>query len=89
MEGEVVVPSEYLSQLRDLIKPKLQEKGLKALLVGSTLKIVKDGETVMNISDKGEIVELTFKGKKYTYDKWYTKPEHLANTIKQVLEVQL
>jgi len=83
------MPSEYLSQLRDLIKPKLQEKGLKALLVGSTLKIVKDGETIMNISDKGEIVELTFKGKKYTYDKWYTKPEHLAATIRTTLDHQL
>ncbi len=83
------MPSEYLSKLRDLIKPKLQEKGLKALLVGSTLKLVKDGDTVMNISDKGEIVELSFKGKKYTYDKWYTKPEHLAKTITVTLDAQL
>ena len=83
------MPSEYLSKLRDLIKPKLQEKGLKALLVGSTLKLVKNGDTVMNISDKGEIVELSFKGKKYTYDKWYTKPEHLAKTITVTLDAQL
>ncbi len=83
------MPSEYLSKVRDLIKPKLQEKGLKALLVGSTLKLVKDGDTVMNISDKGEIVELSFKGKKYTYDKWYTKPEHLAKTITVTLDAQL
>jgi len=83
------MPSEYLSKVKDLIKPKLQEKGLKALLVGSTLKLVKDGDTVMNISDKGEIVELSFKGKKYTYDKWYTKPEHLAKTITVTLDAQL
>ncbi|BEP17766.1 hypothetical protein PYJP_11180 [Pyrofollis japonicus] len=83
------MPSEYLSKVKDLIKPKLEEKGLKALLVGSTLKLVKDGDTVMNISDKGEIVELSFKGKKYTYDKWYTKPEHLAKTITVTLDAQL
>ncbi|KSW12774.1 hypothetical protein CF15_06980 [Pyrodictium occultum] len=81
--------SEYLSKLKDLIKPKAQEKGIKVMVVGSTMKLVKDGNTVMNIADKGEIVELSFKGKKYTYDKWYTKPEHLAATITRTLDVQL
>ncbi|HID40659.1 MAG TPA: hypothetical protein EYP33_00695, partial [Pyrodictium sp.] len=66
--------SEYLSKLKELIKPKLQEKGIKVMVVGSTMKLIKEGETLMNIADKGEIVELSFKGKKYTYDKWYTKP---------------
>ncbi|MET1127920.1 MAG: hypothetical protein ABWW70_01185 [Thermoproteota archaeon] len=80
--------ADYLGELRNLIRDKATEKGLKIMKVGSTLKLVKDGDTVMNISDKGEIVELTFQGKKYTYDKWYTKPEHLAATIKQVLEHQ-
>ena len=81
--------AEYIGELRNLIKEKAQEKGLKILKVGSTLKLIKDGDTVMNISDKGDFVELSFKGHKYTYDKWYTKPEHLASTIKQVLDHQL
>ena len=83
------MPSEYLTQLKDLIKEKAKEKGLKVMIVGSTMKLIKEGETIMNISDKGEIVELSFKGKKYTYDKWYTKPEHLAKTITVTLEAQM
>ncbi|RUM47545.1 MAG: hypothetical protein DSY37_02220 [Hyperthermus sp.] len=83
------MPSEYLSQLRDLVREKAREKGLKILVAGSTMKLLREGQTVMNVADRGEVVELSFKGKKYTYDKWYTKPEHLARTIIQVLEVQL
>jgi len=33
-------------------------------------------------------VELSYRGKKYTYDKWYTKPEHLAATIINTLKFQ-
>jgi hypothetical protein len=33
-------------------------------------------------------VELSYRGKKYTYDKWYTKPEHLATTIINTLKFQ-
>lgn len=82
------IMSEYLAQLKDLIRDKAAEKGLKVMVTGSTLKMLKEGETVMNIHDKGDYVELSFKGQRYTYDKWYTKPEHLANTIKQVLDIQ-
>jgi hypothetical protein len=80
--------SEYLSKLKELIKPKLTRMGYQVMTVGSTLKVLKSGQTVMNISDRGEIVEMTFQGRKYTYDKWYTKPEHLAATIIRTIEVQ-
>ena len=80
--------SEYLSKLRDLIKPRLASMGYQVMTVGSTLKVLKSGQTIMNISDRGEIVEMTFQGRKYTYDKWYTKPEHLAATILRTIEVQ-
>ncbi len=80
--------SEYLTKLKEIIKPKLASLGYQVMTVGSTLKVLKAGKTVMNISDKGEIVELSFGGKKYTYDKWYTKPEHLAATVIRTIEVQ-
>ncbi len=80
--------SEYLDKLRDLIKPKLSSMGYQVMKVGSTLKVLKSGQTIMNINDRGEMVEMTFQGKKYTYDKWYTKPEHLAATILRTIEVQ-
>ena len=80
--------SEYVKQLKDLIKPKVASLGYQVMVVGSTLKVLKSGKTIMNVSDRGEIVEMSFQGKKYTYDKWYTKPEHLANTIVRTLEIQ-
>lgn len=80
--------SDYLAQLKDILNPKLTSKGYKMFLMGSTLKILKGAQSVMNIYDRGEMVELTFKGQKYTYDKWYTKPEHLANIIVRVIEHQ-
>ncbi len=80
--------SEYVKQLKDLIKPKVTSLGYQVMVVGSTLKVLKSGKTIMNVSDRGEIVEMSFQGKKYTYDKWYTKPEHLANTIVRTLEIQ-
>ena len=80
--------SEYVKQLKDLIKQKASSLGYQVMVVGSTLKVLKKGKTIMNVSDRGEIVEMSFQGRKYTYDKWYTKPEHLANTIIRTLEVQ-
>ncbi len=80
--------SEYLSKLKELIKPKLASMGYQVMTVGSTLKVLKSGQTIMNISDRGEYVEMSFQGRKYTYDKWYTKPEHLAATILRTIEVQ-
>ena len=80
--------SDYLKQLRDILNQKLGRSDIKILVIGSKMKISKDIETLMELVDKGQIVELTFRGKKYTYDKWYTKPEHLAQTILNVFQYQ-
>jgi hypothetical protein len=42
----------------------------------------------MSVRDTRDYVELSYRGKKYTYDKWYTKPEHLATTIINTLKFQ-
>ena len=81
--------SEYIQQLIEIIRPNLGKYGLKVLPRGrSSFSLVRGTEIVMTVRDAGEIVELSYKGKKYTYDKWYTKPPHLANTILNVLEHQ-
>ncbi len=80
--------SDYLKQLRDILNQKLNRSDIKILVIGSKMKISKGTETLMELQDKGQIVELTFRGKKYTYDKWYTKPEHLAQTILNVFQYQ-
>ncbi len=80
--------SDYLKQLRDILNQKLNRSDIKILVIGSKMKITKGTETLMELQDKGQIVELNFRGKKYTYDKWYTKPEHLAQTILNVFHYQ-
>ena len=82
--------SEYISQVKDLIKPELKKYDLKILPRGkSSFSIMKGGQIFMTIRDTGDNVEISFAGKKYLYDKYYTKPEHLAATIVNVLEAQL
>lgn len=81
--------SAYIDQVKDIIRPELSKHGLKILPRGkSSFSLVKGTQVYMTIRDAGDIVELSFKGKKYTYDKWYTKPEHLAQVIFNVLEAQ-
>ncbi|MCE4628145.1 MAG: hypothetical protein F7C34_03235 [Desulfurococcales archaeon] len=82
--------SEYISQVKDLIRPELKKYDLKILPRGkSSFSIMKGGQIFMTIRDTGDNVEISFAGKKYLYDKYYTKPEHLAATIINVLEAQL
>jgi len=79
--------AEYIASVKDAIKPMLQELGLKILPKGSTsFSIVKGTEIVMTVRDTGDYVEISYKGKKYQYDKWYTKPPHLAKVIENVLK---
>jgi len=80
--------SDYLKELRDILREKLNRDDIKIIVIGSTMKITKNGETLMTLQDKGQIVELSFRGNKYTYDKWYTKPVHLAQTILNVFQYQ-
>lgn len=71
----------YLEELKDIIQPKLSEKDVKILPKTGSLRLVKDMQVVMTINDKGDYVELEVGGKVYKYDKWYTKPKHLAVVI--------
>ncbi len=81
--------SEYISEVKEKIKGELSKYGLKILPRGkSSFSLVRGSEIVLTVRDAQEIVEISYKGKKYTYDKWYTKPEHLAQVIINVLEAQ-
>lgn len=81
--------SEYLQQLLDIIRPELPKFGLQVLPRGKTsFSLIRGTDVVMTVRDSGENVELSYKGRTYSYDKWYTKPEHLANTILNVLKFQ-
>ncbi|MDM7275701.1 MAG: hypothetical protein P3X22_006250 [Thermoprotei archaeon] len=81
--------SEYLEQLRDLIKEEVAKYGLRVASAGrDSINIVREKDVVMYIKDFKDYVELSYKGKKYTYDKWYTKPQHLAATIANTLRAQ-
>ena len=82
--------SEYIEQVKDLIRSEAKKYGLKILPRGkSSFSLIKDGQIFMTVRDTGDSVEISFSGRKYPYDKYYTKPEHLAQTILNVLEAQL
>jgi len=81
--------SEYIEEVKEKIRGELGKYGLKILPRGrSSFSLVRGGEIVLTVRDAQEMVEISYKGKKYTYDKWYTKPEHLAQVILNVLEAQ-
>ncbi|MEM4559284.1 MAG: hypothetical protein QW208_04995 [Acidilobaceae archaeon] len=80
--------SEYLEQLRELIKSEVSRYRLSITLTRDSLSLVRDRDVVMIVRDLRDYVELSYRGRKYTYDKWYTKPQHLASTILNTLKVQ-
>ncbi len=72
--------SDYIKELKKLLLVKLS--GYK--LVDKSQKIfyiVKDNQIKATVKDQGDFVIVTIAGKDYRYDKWYTKPEHLANVL--------
>ncbi len=78
--------SEYIAQVRELLSKDASKYNIKVELKGKgSLSIVKEGAELMTIRDADDNVELTYKGQKYTYDKWYTKPQHLVQVIVNVL----
>ena len=90
MSGGVYVVSEYIEKVKEIIKPEVKKYNLKILPRGkSSFSILKDNQIYMTVRDTGDNMEISFGGKKYLYDKYYTKPEHLAQTIINVLEAQL
>ncbi len=72
--------SDYINQVKSLIKAKLS--GYKIVEKSpSVFQIVKDNTPVATVKDQGENVIIVIKGQEYRYDKFYTKPEHLANVL--------
>jgi len=72
--------SSYLSELKTRLVGQLQ--GYKLVDRGpSIFAIVKDNEVKAIIKDEGAYVVVNIGGKDFKYDKWYTKPEHLATVL--------
>lgn len=72
--------SDYVKQLKMLLLTKLA--GFKIMEKSpSVFAIIKDNKIKAIVKDQGEYVIVNIGGKDYKYDKWYTKPEHLANVL--------
>ncbi|QOR94383.1 hypothetical protein IMZ38_07220 [Thermosphaera chiliense] len=77
--------SEYMKQFKIQVASKIpgikfQDKS------GGELQLIKDGNVVATIKDEKDYVTVTIKNNTFKYDKWYTKPEHLAETIRVYIE---
>ncbi len=69
-----------MKQLKMLLLTKLT--GFKIMDKSpSVFAIIKDNKIKAIVKDQGEYVIVNIAGKDYKYDKWYTKPEHLANVL--------
>jgi len=72
--------SQYLSELKTKLVGKLP--GYKIMDRGANVfAIMKDNEVKALVKDQGDYVVVTISGQDFKYDKWYTKPEHLANVL--------
>lgn len=72
--------TQYLSELKTKLVGKLT--GYKFLDKGSNVFIiVKDNEVRATVRDDGDYIVVNIRGKDFKYDKWYTKPEHLATVL--------
>jgi len=81
--------SEYIDEVKKLVRSEAAKYGLKILPRGkNAFSLMKGSEVYMTIRDTGDNVEISFQGQKYMYDKFYTKPEHLAQVVFNVLEAQ-
>ncbi len=77
--------SDYIKQLKTLLLTKLA--GFKIMDKSpSVFAIIKDNKIHAIVKDQGEYVVVTIAGKDYKYDKWYTKPEHLATVLVNYLK---
>ncbi len=72
--------SDYIKQLKTLLLTKLS--GFKLMDKSpSVFAIIKNNKIHAIVKDQGEFVIVTIAGKDYKFDKWYTKPEHLAAVL--------
>ncbi len=81
--------SEYINELKKLISEELKSLGYRIMPRGqNSFRVIKNGTVVMIVEDKGEYIEMSYGGKRYSYDKWYTKPNHLADVILRLYRQQ-
>ncbi|MGB9828076.1 MAG: hypothetical protein ACPLSM_06110 [Thermosphaera sp.] len=76
--------SEYMKQFKIQVASKIP--GIKFQDKSGELQLIKDGNVVATIKDEKDYVTVTIKNNTFKYDKWYTKPEHLAETIRVYVE---
>jgi len=78
--------SEYIKQLKIQVAGKIsgvkfQDKSAMEVM------IMREGKLVATVRDEKDYVTVTTTdGNSFKYDKWYTKPEHLADMIKVYVE---
>lgn len=77
--------SEYLKQFKIQLLSKVQGVKFQDKSAIETA-IVREGQVVAMIKDEKDYVTVNIGGNVYKYDKWYTKPEHLAEALKVYLE---
>lgn len=73
--------SEYLKQLKIQVVSKVP--GVKFHDVSPMeISVTREGFPEIRIRDEKDYVIVRIENQVYKYDKWYTKPEHLAETLK-------
>ncbi len=74
--------SDFIKNLKTKLEKSVAPMGYTVQLrTSKSLRIVKDKDTIMTVTDRGEMVEVVVEGKSYTYDKWYTSADQLATVI--------
>lgn len=72
--------SEYITELKKKLSGNIGEYEVVDK-DSKTIHVVRGKNTVATIKDAGDVIVITLQGKEYRYDKWYSKPEHLATTL--------
>jgi len=73
--------SDYIKQLKDILVKELAKCYALGLKSANVMLILRQGKPEATIKDIGEYIIVTIEGKEYKYDKWYTKPVHLAKVL--------
>jgi hypothetical protein len=73
--------SEYLKQLKIQVLSRVS--GVKFQDVSPVeIVLLKEGYPEVRVRDEKDYVTVRYGDQTIRYDKWYTKPEHLAEMIK-------
>jgi hypothetical protein len=73
--------SEYIKQLKIQIASKVTGVRFQDRSP-IEISVFKEGFPEIRIRDERDYVIVSIEGNQYKYDKWYTKPEHLAEMVK-------